>query len=183
MIVWGFIGLTVRTFRRNLEVLIPHERFGQIPHAMFAKPKRHVFMMAKDKQILTAEASRFNNRSGCWYQNGNPGTLKQGYGVVNDPFENAPSRNTPTRVVGISMFLDFRPETTIFIFHTICMAGQHKSNFYWYLHCFVKPRFLFFFRRFFAPKRMFDKKDTGMFICTRCVASSMYCAHKNNTVA
>ena len=111
-----------------------------------------------------------------------PHTLKKGYGVINDPFENAPFfAQLSTWFVGISTLLDFRPETALFIFHTIYKAGQHKSIFCWYLHGFVKPRFLFFFRGFFATKRPAESTgwhrccvSTSMFICTRCVASSMF---------
>ena len=60
--------------------------------------------------------------------------VKLGYGVVNDPFENAPFfHNRRPSLVGISTYLGFRPDTTIFFFDTICKARQHKSMFWCYL--------------------------------------------------
>ena len=70
---------------------------------------------------------------------------KLGYGVVSDPFENAPFfSELSTWYVGIATYLDIRLETSLFIFHTICKAGQHKSIFWWYLRGFVKTSFVFF---------------------------------------
>ena len=79
------------------------------------------------------------------YENINMAFQKLGYGVVSDPFENAPFfSELSTWYVGIATYLDIRLETSLFIFHTICKAGQHKSIFWWYLRGFVKTSFVFF---------------------------------------
>ena len=84
-------------------------------------------------------------------------TQKQGYGVVSDPFENAFFSELSTWYVGIATYLDIRLETSLFIFHTICKAGQHKSIFWWYLRGFVKTSFVFL-KRFFALQRQAESK-------------------------
>ena len=163
------VHITLLSFSWFLQIL------GQ---QLFQPTGRAVPLAWASKRIKSSNTEPPSRSPGCngmmYRKNKNP-PLKQGYGVVSDPFENAPffdscrldlwefPRFWTSGLKPVSSFFTLFAwrGNIIPIFAGICIGLWRQD-------------YCSFFRRFFAPKRMFDKKDTGSFICTRCVASSMF---------